>query len=160
MEITQRRHKGYTMRALLTAAVILSGCASPQGVRQQDLVAWSGVSVEALDTHSFFLTLPVVKTVTDNGVEIRNYVNKIGISRCLSPGFANTQSVSGSQYTTTFGQFTSFQGCTSQLVGCDNVFYIQDRRIVEYRPVGRCYTEERLQPEPGWQRFQRAPNSS
>ena len=43
--------------SLITFALFLNGCAN-MTVRQEDLNAWVGVSVERLDTHSLFLTLP------------------------------------------------------------------------------------------------------
>jgi hypothetical protein len=51
---------GTIMRAILklfsfAAAVLCAGC---QSVHQEDLVAWEGASVSALDAHPFFLTLP------------------------------------------------------------------------------------------------------
>ena len=125
--------------AFLTLIVVsIFGCAS---VRQQDLDAWVGVPVEALDTQSFFLTLPMVKTVTDSGVEIRVYPNKRAVGGCGSFG-----SVS-------YANFQSFQSCSMQLAGCDNIFYIKDKRIIQYKPVGNCFTDERVRPEAGYQRF-------
>ena len=55
----------------LVSLVALTGCLS---VRQKDLDAWVGQPVEALDTQPFFLTLPMVKTFIQSGVEIRNYI--------------------------------------------------------------------------------------
>jgi hypothetical protein len=40
-----------------------------------------------------------------------------------------------------------FQNCVSGEVGCDNIFYIKDGKVLEYVPVGNCYTEEFVQPE-------------
>ena len=57
-----------TLSCLLAFAV--AACAM---VRQQDLDAWVGAPVEALDTHSFFITVPMVRTRTDSGIEIRNF---------------------------------------------------------------------------------------
>ncbi|MDP3281492.1 MAG: hypothetical protein U1D41_16315 [Nitrosomonas sp.] len=54
--------------AILLFAVLLTGCAT---VRQSDLDAWVGVPVIALDTHSLLLGFPMVKTITDSGIEIR-----------------------------------------------------------------------------------------
>jgi hypothetical protein len=31
---------------------------------------------------------------------------------------------------------------------CNNIFYIRDGRVVKYNPVGNCYTDESLQPQP------------
>ena len=128
---------------LCFVVVLFSGCAIFLQVRQSDLEAWKGVPVEALDTHSFFLTVPMVKTVTESGVEIRDYVNKGGVSRCSQFG------------TLSYGNFNSFQNCSAQIAGCDNIFYIRDGKVLEYKPVGQCYTDNTVRPEPGWDRFTR-----
>ena len=42
----------------------------------EDVVAsWKNVPVDELDTHSFFITIPMIKTISDGGVETRNYRN-------------------------------------------------------------------------------------
>lgn len=127
-----------------TIALLVSGCMS---VRQQDLDAWVGKPVEALDTHSLFLTLPMVKTVTDSGIEIRDYVNKRAISQCAGSGFGNGSTNSNGTQTLSYANFNAFHNCTSGMVGCDNIFYIKNKKIIEYKPVGRCYTNEATQPE-------------
>ena len=106
-----------------------------------DLDSWLGVPVIAIDTHSFLLTLPMVKTVTDSGVEIRVYSNKRGIVSCGGTEFLS------------YSNFNTFQTCSTGLVGCDNIFYIRDGKVIEYKPVGRCYTNEMVRPEKGWERF-------
>ncbi len=129
---------------IIAAIILVSGCA----VRQQDLDAWEGVPVEALDTHSLFLTLPVNRTITDSGIEIRNYMNRRNVGHCSGTGSGGgTGQFNGNQYMTS-SNFNSFQNCVSQTIGCDNIFYIKDNRVIEYKPVGkRCFTDERVQPE-------------
>ena len=159
-------------RFCYVTTLLILGCANPPVVRQEDLNAWVDVPVAALDTHSIFLTFPMVRTVTDSGVEIRNYVNKKGISQCFAntniAGSANARASAsprtGGGYslqtnTTSSGNFATFQNCSSQIVGCDNIFYIMNGRVVEYRPTGLCYTNTTAQPQPGWQRFAE-PNSN
>ena len=97
----------------LLAVAALSSCAT---VRQSDLDAWVNVPAIALDTHSFFLTLPMVKTVTDSGIEIRVYSNKHGFSSCIGSGLANANSPKES--TLSYANFSAFQSCTSRIVGC------------------------------------------
>jgi hypothetical protein len=136
----------------LTVCVFLMGCAQ---VRQQDLDAWVGKPVGALDTHSVFLTIPMVKTVTPEGIEIRNYVNKVGVSSCAASGFGTsnangTGTVMGNTLnaqTMSYSNFNAFQNCSSRMVGCDNIFYIKNKKVIEYKPVGSCYTNETAQPE-------------
>ncbi len=62
---------------------VMTGCKT---VRLTDIDAWRDVPVEALDTHSLFITIPVVKTLTDSGIEIRDYVNKRNIGNCFGGG--------------------------------------------------------------------------
>ena len=126
--------------SLITLALFIHGCAG-KVVRQEDLNAWVGVSVEELDTHSLFLTLPVAKTITDSGVEVRVYSNKQNISSCFDTG-----NLDGKAYSND-ATFTAIQNCSSRIVGCDNIFYIKDKMVVEYKPVGQCYTDATLQPE-------------
>ena len=57
--------------ALVMCLIVLEGCAA---VHQEDLDAWRGVPVSELEAQPFFLTLPVVRTVTSDGTEIRRYV--------------------------------------------------------------------------------------
>ena len=126
--------------SLITLTLFINGCAGML-VRQEDLDAWVGVSVEELDTHSFFLTVPVAKTITDSGIEIRVYSNKKNISSCFGTG-----NIDGKAYSND-ADFTAIQNCSSGLVGCDNIFYIKDKKVLEYKPVGRCKTAAFLQPE-------------
>ena len=122
--------------------ILLSGCmATKKTVRPQDVNAWKDIPVEELDIHSFFITLPVIKTKTESGIEIRVYPNKVNYGTCFSNG-----NINGSGYMK-FAQFNSFQNCSSKLVGCDNIFYIKNKKVLEYKPVGNCFTDESVQPE-------------
>ena len=129
------------------AVVILVACATVATVRKSDLDAWVGVPAEALDTHSFFLTLPMVRTVTPSGIEIRNYPNKRNIGHCFGSGGVNANS------TLPYAAYSSFATCASARVGCDNIFYIKNGVVVEYAPTGRCMTDERVRPEPRFERL-------
>ena len=126
--------------SLITFALFLNGCAN-MTVRQEDINAWVGVSVERLDTHSLFLTLPVAKTITDSGVEVRVYSNKQNFSSCFDSG-----NIDGKTYSND-ASFSAIQNCSSKLHGCDNIFYIKDKKVLEYKPVGLCYADEIVQPE-------------
>ncbi len=148
-------------RTLLLLSLVVfftSGCAIRQ-VRQVDLDAWKDVPVEALDTHSLFLTVPMVKTVTDSGIEIRDYVNKVGVSSCSQNTFgaknANLYGTGNNAQVMTYANYNSFQNCSAKMVGCDNIFYIRNGKVLEYKPVGRCYTDNTVRPEQGWERFLR-----
>lgn len=135
------------MRKLILPVVLLfAGCV----VRPSDLDAWRNVPVEALDTHSFFITVPMIKTMTESGIEIRDYVNKDNVGRCF--GNAQGTSTYGGKYVS-YANYNAFATCSSSMVGCDNIFYIRDGKVLEYKPVGRCYTDDTVRPEPGWERF-------
>jgi hypothetical protein len=115
---------------------LLAGCAT---VRQQDLDAWVGVPVEALDTHSFFITVPMFRTRTDSGIEIRNYANGRDVAQCFGNASASR-----------IGNFVNanvFTTCSSGRIVCNNIFYIKDGKVIEYAPTGRCYTDETVQPQ-------------
>lgn len=124
------------------AIASLAGCAT---VRQQDLDAWVGMPVEALETHSFFITVPVYKTRTDGGIEIWNYANGADVSSC----FGNSYGFSSGRYVNA----NTFATCSSERIVCNNIFYIKDKRILEYKPTGRCYTNETVQPEARYKQF-------
>ena len=133
---------------LSLSLVLLSACAS---VRQSDLDSWVGLPVVALDTQSFFLTLPVIRTMTDTGVEIRDYVNKRNVAGCMQAGFGNASVPVG---TVSLVSFNSYLQCSGGQVGCDNIFYIRGGKVVEYRPTGNCYTDDSVRPQSGWEKFQ------
>lgn len=127
---------------LTTAVVIVSllaGCSILRNVRQQDLDAWVGVPVEALDTHSFFITVPMFRTITDSGIEIRNYANGRDVVQCFGNAGANRVG--------NFVNTNTFTTCSSGRIVCNNIFYIKDGKVIEYAPTGRCYTDETVQPQ-------------
>lgn len=118
---------------LSVAALTLTACVPKPTVRQSDLDAWVGKPVAALDTHSFFLTLPLRRSYTEDGtIELRNYVNEGTV--LVSSGGAMAEA----------------------RIGCHNLFYIEDGYVVEYRPTWRgpdhprmgCRTDERVRPQP------------
>lgn len=133
---------------ILLVAALLTGCAT---VRQSDLDAWVGVPVIALDTHSLLLAFPMVRTITDSGIEIRIYSEKIGVSSCYGSGLGSASSPWGS--TLSYANFNAYQSCVSRVVGCDGIFYIRDGKVIEAKVAGQCYTDESYRPEPGYEKF-------
>lgn len=125
--------------AITMAAAALTGCGGM--VRQADLDSWPGTPVEALDMHSFFITVPMHKTLTDSGIEIRNYANGADIQSCYSGGGASRNS-SGN-----YVNASTFTNCSSNRIVCNNLFYIKDGIVLEYAPTGRCKTDASLQPQ-------------
>lgn len=135
------------MKALKTAfavaiALTVAACAT---VRKQDLDAWVGIPVEALDTHSFFITVPMYRSVTSSGIEIRNYANGADVAQCFSNANANK--------TGNYVNANAFTTCSSGRVVCNNIFYIKEGVVIEYAPTGRCYTDETVQPQPRYLRL-------
>jgi hypothetical protein len=143
------------MTIAAACAALTGGCATHQSpfVSQADLDAWRDVPVAALDRHSLFLTVPMIRTVAPDGLEIRNYSNKVYASRCGGSTFGTASAGRAGSNTVAYGQFTQMQSCTAGMTGCDNLFYIRDGKVLEYKAVGRCYTNEKVRPEPGWQRL-------
>lgn len=134
------------MRIILAALIVAilelaAGCTAVRQttVRQQDLDAWVGMPVEALDTHSLFITLPMYRTLTDSGIEIRNYVNGRDVGNCFGTG--------GATATGNFVNANTFTTCSRGQIVCNNIFYIKNAKVVEYVPTGRCYTDETVQPQ-------------
>lgn len=128
-----------TLLRIALTAVLVATVASCAAVRQQDLDAWVGMPVEALDTHSFFITVPMYRTVTASGIEVRNYANGADVASCFSTAGANRAGG--------FVNANAFTTCSSGRVVCNNIFYIKDGKVIEYAPTGRCYTDETVQPE-------------
>ncbi len=131
------------MKRIILAAlvgVLVSGCGS---VRQKDLDAWVGQPVEALDLQPFFLTLPMVKRVSQSGVEIRNYIDGRNIGNCFGSGH-----IHGMTYTSV--GYSQFSNCVSSFGACNNIFYIKNGKILEYAPTasgsGWCYTDDSVLP--------------
>lgn len=123
---------------LITVVTLLCGCVIA-GVRQQDLDSWVGMPVEALDTHSFFITLPMYRRTTESGIEVRNYPNGRNVEECFTSGGAFS-----------YGKYANANAlttCSSGRVVCNNIFYIKNGVVLEYAPTGSCYTDETIQPQ-------------
>ena len=126
---------------------MMSGCADPV-VRQQDLDVWVGMPVAALDTQPLFVKIQMVRTTTDNGVEIRNYASGRGFASCAGIGSA----IAVGSYVSA----DAFANCTSGWTGCNNIFRIRDGKVLEYAPTGRCYTNESVWPTARYMRSKAA----
>ena len=121
--------------AIIMISFALSGCLGAGArVNQSDLDAWVGVPVKALDVHSVFLTMRLERSFTEDGLEIRNYVNEMKTNACVMIG--------------------SNLVCNEQRGACNNIFYIHEGYVVEYRPTGsgrvRCFTDGSLRPQGVW----------
>jgi hypothetical protein len=130
------KHREWMMKKILAAAlaiVALAGCGSM--VRQADLDTWPGMPVEALDTHSLFLTMRLNKTMTDSGIEVRNYSDADDSVSCTNSPPNKTL------------KLPTFTNCSSGGAVCSNIFYIKDKIVLEYIPVGICGTNAKSRPQ-------------
>jgi hypothetical protein len=118
----------------------LSGCAT---VHQEDLDAWAGRPVSDLDKHPIFVTQPVVRTVTPDGTEIRDYVNGKNVASCSSGGSVFAGQVN-------YATYNSFTNCMQNFAACHGIFYIRNGIIDHLSAIGtggmRCYTNEASRP--------------
>ena len=134
-------NKNYKVVALAIMGLILGGCAGL--VRQSDLDSWVGQPVAALDQQSFFLTLPMIRTKSSGGVEIRNYVNGRNVRSCFGSAYSYGTYTSYSNYSAT-------ATCVGKKAACNNIFYIKNGKVLEYRPTGSggaiCFTDSRVLP--------------
>ncbi len=123
----------YRLITIIIISFLLNGClaAASLSVRQSDLDAWAGKPVKALDTHPLFLTMRLERTFTEDGIEIRNYVNEATRNVCTTIGYNMV--------------------CNEIKGACNNIFYIQEGVVIEYRPTPsgkvRCYTDDRTRPQ-------------
>jgi hypothetical protein len=96
--------------------------------------------------HPIFLTMHLVRTVTPDGTEIRNYVNSGMASSCSGGGFGTA---SGGGFLNT-AQYNSFSNCMARQTACNNMFFIKHGIVERYTPIGsggaRCMTTAQLRP--------------
>jgi hypothetical protein len=102
--------------AFVMGVIGLAGCAR---VHQEDLDAWRGVPVSELEAQPFFLTLPVVRTVTSDGTEIRRYVNGRNVSSCSGGGAVFKGTIDSATYNT-------FSECMQALCGVQQYLLHQE----------------------------------
>jgi hypothetical protein len=126
---------------ILTICPLVSGCAS---VRKEDTDAWAGQTVSVLDKHPVFLTLRVVRAISEDGTEIRDYVNGKEVVSCSGGGAVFAGAVGMATY-------NQYMQCSSAVPTCHNIFYIRKGIVERYVPVGtggaRCFTDERARPD-------------
>ena len=141
--ITRKKKTDLSKRCIeltiaMTLISLIAACAAKPTVQQQDLETWAGVSVKALDTHAFFMTVPMFRTKTPSGTEIRNYAFGYDFQECFNKAGASK-----------IGDFVgedTFITCSSSRIVCNNLFYIKEGTVLEYAPTGRCDTDEKIQP--------------
>ena len=135
---TATRVKRLRVSLVIGGSLLASACADP-AVRPRDLDVWIGMPVEALDSQPLFSGIAMVRTVADDGVEIRNYASRRDFASCA-----------GSASAIATGSYVSpdaFSNCTGGWAGCSNLFYIRNGKILEYAPTGRCSTNESVWPK-------------
>lgn len=126
-------------RWLAVGGVSLLACRGQQ-VRQADLDAWRGVNVAVLERHPVFASMALEKRPLTDGGELWIY------SSCATSGGGCTP-VSRYDYKShTF--VNAGEVCSGpETVCCSNQFLVSATGVVdEYRPVGKCFTDETLRP--------------
>ena len=133
------------MRRLLCAGSICLSLAGCQSVRQEDLASWEGQPATKLDMHPVFITMKLIRTKTDDGTEIRNYLNAQDVTTCSSSGDIRPGGFMSS------ASYDQFMACSHSLPTCNNIFYIKNGRVLRYTPVGtggaKCFTDDRARPD-------------
>ena len=128
--------------AALAGIVVSSGHAEAEGVRQSDLDAWVGQPASALDKHPLFLVMSMRRSTTEDGTEIRDYVNGGVVDTCGSVASGLLSGKAG------FG--SSRTNGTSNERACHTLFLIKDGKIQRYAPTptggARCYTDDTVRP--------------
>jgi len=102
-------------------------------IDQSILDSWVGVPVAELDFHTWFITVPMTKTVTEDGTEIRNYKNS-----------SNSRVTCN---TTTNFPYKDITRCSGGESECNNIFYIREGVVTSYQLSGNCRTGESLRPQ-------------
>ncbi len=126
---------GMTIVFLSLCSACVSGISDPQP--SQD--AWIHAPVKLLDDHVLFKTMPMFRTKTDSGTEIRNYALGYDFGECFGEAGADK-----------FGDFVKendFIICSSSRIVCNNIFYIKEEHVLEYVPTGRCPANENVLPK-------------
>lgn len=124
-------------------ALVVASCVTAPQVHQEDLQSWVGRPIDDLDKHPVFLTLQAVRTRTNDGTEIRNYLNGRNTVSCSGGGTV----FAGYLDTASYNRFSS---CMQSFPACNNIFYIKNGVVTQYSPIGtggaQCYTNEKLRP--------------
>lgn len=122
---------------LLTASFPVARTESPDVMNE-----WLSIPTVALDTNTGLGGLRLIRTVTNEGLELRTYSKKKNISSCIP----SDQILSASQW-------KYFQECSAKLKGCDIRFVIKNGKVVSALEHGSCWRKSRIKPEPGWERL-------
>ena len=109
----------------LLILVFLFGCATTS--RQTISEAWNGLPAEALNIHSYWVTIPMKRVIRADGTEMRFYIDSGNFTYC-----------SGDRHS---------YSCLSERVTCNHIFHIKNGIVQEYEPAGSCYTKEVHLPE-------------
>lgn len=125
---------------LLIVFCALAACA----VRPDDQAAWVGASSKLLDTHPIWSTMKQVRTITDDGVEIRAFVNSKEATPCAAGGDIYKGIIE-------YEIYKSFMTCMSKFPSCNNIFLVQQGKVKSYLPTpsggAYCYTDDRTRPD-------------
>lgn len=124
--------------------LFLGGSLVACSVRPEDQEAWVGTPSEILDKHPIWSSMKQVRTIDEEGVEIRTFVNSKAAMPCAAGGDIYKGVI---DYTT----YQSFMTCMSKFPSCNNIFLVQKGKVKSYIPTpsggARCYTDDRTRPD-------------
>ena len=140
-----------TIMALVACALSFSTQAK---TNFEDIDAWRGVSINALDTHQIWNRIKQLKATNAEGEEVRVYVNRYERSDknafltidglvFLKPELSN---LCATKFKAGYKDLLAYLKCSDKLYGCDNVFVLKDNQVISYTPVGNCSTNPKLRP--------------
>lgn len=131
--------------ALLAA---LAGCSAGRhagpALGQQVLDAWIGVPVQAFGTHPLFSAMPLFLS-RQGKVEVRNGSNSEMSQQCFAQ--EGHRLGDGKQASPEV-----FSNCSTNWITSNNLFCIENGKVIRCAPTGNCFTDERVWPQPPYRR--------
>lgn len=115
------------MKMILISLLMVACASKPKIQHKPNRDFWVGKSIVILDTHPRFATMPLNSRMSENGIEVRTYNN------------SSKKSSSVSCYNE-WG-ITKCDGGDSTST-CNHVFIVADKKVTDYKRVGRCAPEQ------------------
>lgn len=120
---------------LICLVMALSGCKT---VRQEDLDAWRGAPLSDLETHALLNSIPVEVRQISGGRFLYIYTNSATTTTPIQCQSGRT--ISG------VGRQTQCYGGNERTFTCSNQFITNSTHVLQYIPVGDCYTDCSIRP--------------
>lgn len=143
------------MKLYFILTILLSACAtqkhkvikpaSPQAPTVINRDLWLNRHSDELLLHPIFASLPLEKRRTTSGIEVMSFKN--------AGGSVDNQVCNINQYSSfdKYGSSGSGSGiCTNNRIeiSCNHVFYVKNNLVNDYRKVGGCFKDERIDFRP------------